>query len=134
MRYAETMRRVSWPLAVVLTSGLVLGARPVAAEDALKIPVSVMVVGSGSIRLRVAEGASRPCESSENHMLFDGRAKAGDEIRVTSSAAVGSVCVDHTYGAFRETQWSGPVIYSAGDFGPQPSSAVLSVRISTESP
>jgi hypothetical protein len=128
------MRRRSVRFAACLALGI-LGARPVAAETPPTIPVVATVVGTGQIRLLLAEGTGRPCESPENHKLFDGHAKAGDEVRVNFSAAVGSVCVDHTYGAFRESQWAGGVIWSAGDFGSHPSSsAALSIRVSTDSP
>jgi len=79
-------------------------------------------------------GDWRPCESSENHVLFNGHARAGDEVKVTVVAAIGAVCVDHTYGEFRESQWAGGVTWSAGDFGPHPSGAVLSIRVSTDGP
>lgn len=77
--------------------------------------MSVTIVGKGSIRLVVADGASRPCEASDNHVLFDGHARAGEELKLTS--ATGSVCVDHTYGAFRESQWAGASIWSGSGAG-----------------
>jgi hypothetical protein len=98
------------------------------------IPVSITVVGKGQIRLIVAEGSGRPCESSDNHVLFNGHARAGDEVKLTVVAAIGAVCVDHTYGEFRESQWAGGVTWWAGDFGPQPSGAALSIRVSTDIP
>jgi hypothetical protein len=90
-------------------------ARDSSAETTPKTPVSVTVIGKGSIRLVVADGTARPCEVSDNHVLFDGHAKAGEEIKLAS--ATGSVCVDHTYGAFRESQWAGASIWSGSGAG-----------------
>jgi hypothetical protein len=78
-------------------------------------PVTVGVVGKGTIRLLVADGSSRPCDASDNHVLFSGHAKAGDEIKLAS--ATGSVCVDHTYGSLRESQWAGASIWSGSSAG-----------------
>jgi hypothetical protein len=90
-------------------------ARDSAAETSGKAAVVVTVVGEGSIRLLVADGAHRPCDVSDNHVLFDGHADAGDELKLTSTS--GSVCVDHTYGAFRESQWAGASIWSGSNSG-----------------
>ncbi|MGH7439369.1 MAG: hypothetical protein ACRENE_27085, partial [Polyangiaceae bacterium] len=61
--------------------------------------------------LMVADGAHRPCDSSDNQMLFNDHANAGKEIKLVSVS--GSVCVDHTYGAFRDSQWwAGASIWS----------------------
>jgi hypothetical protein len=94
-------------------------------------PVSVTVVGHGQIRLTVADGTSRPCDASSNHMLFDGHAKAGDEIKLASAS--GSVCVDHTYGTMRESQWAGASIWSGSGFG-LPSGRSLKGSVSTDEP
>ena len=128
------MGRDSVRFVLVLSLGIFL-AHSVAAEDTpTTIPVSITVVGKGQIRLIVAEGSGRPCESSDNHVLFNGHARAGEQVKVTVVAAIGAVCVDHTYGEFRESQWAGGVTWWAGDFGPQPGSTVLSIPVSTDSP
>jgi hypothetical protein len=125
------MRRASFVFVFALD---VFRAHSVAAESApTTIPVSVNVVGTGRIRLMVAEGSGRPCESSENHVLFSGHAKAGDEVKLTVVTAIGGVCVDHTYGEFRESQWAGGVTWWAGDF-PHPAGARLSIPVSTDTP
>jgi len=83
----------------------------------------------------VADGTTKPCDSSDNHVLFKGHAKAGDQIKLVSTT--GAVCVDHTYGAFRESQWAGPSIWSAGPrplFGSRPSPAALEGAVSTDAP
>jgi hypothetical protein len=92
-----------------------IAARDVSAETPPKTPVSVTIAGRGSVRLVVADGTTRPCESSDNHMLFNGHARAGEVIEVTS--VTGSVCVDHTYGAFRESLWAGASIWSGSGAG-----------------
>jgi hypothetical protein len=106
------------PRQALFVAGLVLGsfaARDAPAETPPKTPVSIDVVGHGTIRLVVSDGAERPCESSDNHILFNGRASAGARIDLTS--VTGSVCVDHTYGAFRESQWAGASIWSGSGAG-----------------
>jgi hypothetical protein len=117
------------PVVALLGIGLFAGDAP--ADTTTPTPVSVTVVGHGQIRLMVADGTSRPCDASSNHMLFDGHAKAGDKIKLTS--ATGSVCVDHTYGAMRESQWAGATIWSGSGFG-LPSSRGLSGSVSTDEP
>jgi hypothetical protein len=65
---------------------------------------------------------SRPCDASDNRMLFNGHARAGDEVRLSS--ATGSVCVDHTYGKLRESQWAGPELALFGKGDPSALSSV----------
>lgn len=98
-------------------------------------PVIVKIVGAGEIRLIVSDGSSRPCESSNNRMLFSDHVKAGDEIKLESST--GSVCVDHTYGEFRESEWAGANIWSGshhGPFGGASGQEALKGTVSTDSP
>jgi hypothetical protein len=105
-----------------------------AADTPMPIAVRVKVVGQGEIRLIVADGVTKPCESSDNHILFQGRPRAGDEIKLKS--ITGSVCVDHTYGSLRESQWAGPSIWSGSNVGAfgGPREAVLSGAVSTDNP
>ena len=117
-------------LAVVLVVAGSLLASDVSADPPRKIPVSVAVVGHGSIRLVVSDGASRPCEAAD-HVLFRGHATAGEEIKLVS--ATGSVCVDHTYGAFRESQWAGANIWSGSGTG-WGNLQALSGSVSTDEP
>jgi hypothetical protein len=124
------MRPTSSVIATVVVAGL-LATRDVPADPTVTIPVSIAVVGEGRIRLMVADGASRPCDSSDNHMLFVGHAKSGDAIKLTS--VTGSVCVDHTYGALRESQWAGASIWSGGRFGVAQNSP-LAGTVSTDTP
>ncbi len=102
-------------LAFLSALAATIASRDVAAETAPKTPVVVTVVGHGSIRLVVADGAQRPCDSSDNHVLFSGRVSADEKVKLESTT--GSVCVDHTYGKFRESQWAGATIWSGSNSG-----------------
>jgi hypothetical protein len=107
------MRRGYLVIAVIVLGVSVAPDSP--ADSITSTSVTVDVVGKGKIRLVVADGSSRPCDASDNHVLFDGHARAGDEIKVASKT--GSVCVDHTYGAMRESQWAGANIWSGSNAG-----------------
>ena len=102
-----------------------------APADSRTTPVTVEIVGKGRIRVVVADGSSRPCDASGNHVLFSGHAKAGDEIKVASTT--GSVCVDHTYGSMRESQWAGANIWSGSGAG-WTGARALSGAVSTDEP
>jgi hypothetical protein len=79
-------------------------------------PVVVSVVGHGEILVLVSDGSTKPCDSSDDHLLFKGPVKAGEHVNAVS--ATGAVCVDHTYGEFRQSQWAGPSIWFAGGVSP----------------
>ena len=70
--------------------------REALADTSPPTPVTITILGRGAIRLLVADGASRPCDASDNRVLFNGHVRVGDEIKLSSGT--GSVCVDHTYG------------------------------------
>jgi hypothetical protein len=118
-------------VSVVALLGIGSLAYDAPADTSPPTPVTVTVVGHGQIRLMVADGTSRPCDASSNQMLFDGHAKAGDKIKLTS--ATGSVCVDHTYGAMRESQWAGASIWSGTGRG-LPTSRGINGSVSTDEP
>src|SRR5580704_7556905 len=122
-------RRRLAPMVVLLGLGSLAYDAP--ADTSTPTPVSVTVVGHGQIRLVVADGTSRPCDASSNHMLFDDHVKAGDQIKLAS--ATGSVCVDHTYGSMRESQWAGASIWS-GARSRLPSARSLNGSVSTDEP
>lgn len=124
------MRRALARMVIVVAGVCAAGA--VSADSNPTVPVTVSVVGRGVIRLLVADGASRPCDAADNHVLFNGRAKAGDEIKFASTR--GSVCVDHTYGSLRESQWAGGSIWSGRvtyPGGPEPE---IHGTVSTDEP
>jgi hypothetical protein len=123
------MPRRSTSLAVVLL-GVTL-ALDAPADVTRPTAVTIDVIGKGTIRLLVADGSSRPCDASDNHVLFSGHAKAGDAIKL--AAASGSVCVDHTYGSMRESQWAGASIWSGSNAG-WTGVRVLSGAVSTDEP
>jgi hypothetical protein len=123
------MRHRSLLIAVILLGLSVAPDSP--ADSTASTAVTVKVVGKGKIRLLVADGSSRPCDASENHVLFNGHARAGDEIKV--AAATGSVCVDHTYGSLRESQWAGANIWSGSNAG-WTGTRTLGGSVSTDEP
>jgi hypothetical protein len=96
------------------------------------IPVTISIVGEGEIMLLVADGNIRPCDSSDNHLLFKEHVKAGDEIKLAS--LTGAVCVDHTYGAFRESQWAGASVWGGHGARFGTSSSQLQGAVSTDVP
>jgi len=116
------------PLLLVATA---LPVRNAPADPNEETPVTVTVVGSGEIRVMVADGAARPCDASENQMLFNEHVEAGTSIHVTS--VTGSVCVDHTYGQMRESEWAGASIWSGV---PWPGTQATEIRgkVSTDEP
>ena len=117
-----------------LFAALLLGtlATDAAAEpERTTTPVRVAVVGQGRIRVVVADGTSRPCDASGNRVLFDGRASAGETLDLASTT--GSVCVDHTYGRLRESQWAGASIWS-GSSSVWSGARTLDGSVSTEAP
>lgn len=96
------MTTTRWSLALValVTAGFEGDAR----AQPWSVPVYVSVVGSGSIRVRVAAGDTVPCDSSRNAPLFDGLMSAGTTTQLQSPYAC--ICEQHTHGAFREVDWT----------------------------
>jgi hypothetical protein len=123
------LRRAFAAASALALASLVASHAP--AQTQPKTPVTVAVAGHGTIRLLVADGAHRPCDVSDNRVLYRGRAAAGDTIKLVS--ATGSVCVDHTYGAFRESQWAGASIWSGSGSG-WTGARDLSGSVSTDEP
>jgi hypothetical protein len=73
------------------------------ANAAADYPVFVTVVGHGAVRFRLALGITAPCDSSENRMLFDGWVGVGRYEWITG---VRTICIQHTFGALREVDWT----------------------------
>jgi hypothetical protein len=86
-------------LGVAIASSFVVG-RGDAQTDR---PIFVTIVGHGAIRFRLAGGPVAPCDSADNHMLFDGWLEPGKYAFATGSDVV---CYQYTSGAFREANWS----------------------------
>jgi hypothetical protein len=90
-------------LAPAVAIGIAAGIAEMPADAETDRPVFVVVVGHGSIRLRLAAGITAPCDSLENRMLFDGWVGVG---RYALATHAGFVCYQHTSGALRESDWS----------------------------
>jgi hypothetical protein len=117
--------------ASLVTGCLVTPAAP--AETPPKpVPVIVNVVDHGELLVLLTDGSTQPCDSADNHPLFKGPAKAGDQVKAISTT--GSVCVDHTYGAFRQSQWAGPAIWTAARTWPgsKPTPPKIEGTVSTD--
>jgi hypothetical protein len=65
-------------------------------------------------------------------VLFNTHARAGDQIKLTSRT--GAVCVDHTYGAFRGTEWAGPSVWTGRGARFGSGSTRLEGTVPTDSP
>jgi hypothetical protein len=127
------MRKLLFAAAIGITSAVTLAA--LAQATPKPTPVLVSVVGHGEILVLVSDGSTKPCDSADDHLLFKGQVKAGEHINTVSKT--GAVCVDHTYGEFRQSQWAGPSIWSAGGrspFVPAPSQMQLAGTLSTDEP
>jgi hypothetical protein len=88
---------------VALAVGIVLSSATVCADVETDRPVFVTVVGHGAIRFRLAAGATAPCDSSNNRMVFDGWLEPG---RYEWGTGSNLVCFQNTSGAFRKSDWS----------------------------
>ncbi len=115
-----------------LLAALAVPVRSTRADPNDATPVVVIVVGTGEIRVMVSDGASRPCDASTNQMLFNGHVEAGGDVTVTS--LTGSVCVDHTYGEMRESQWAGATIWSGSTTWPGANAPAIRGKVSTDEP
>jgi hypothetical protein len=91
--------------AIAFAIGIAAIVAEVPADAETDRPVFVVVVGHGSIRLRIAEGVTAPCDSSENRMIFDGWVGVGRYVLATRA---GFVCYQHTTAALPESDWSVP--------------------------
>jgi hypothetical protein len=126
------MRRTALWLPFLLTAMVVpMRNAPADPDEPEPTPVSISVAGTGEIRIMVADGASRPCDASGNKMLLSEHVKAGTEIKLSSKS--GSICVDHTYGEMRESEWAGASIWSGVAWPGAPVSAIRGT-VSTDEP
>jgi hypothetical protein len=88
---------------IALALGIAASSSTVCADAETDRPVFVTIVGQGVIRLRLAEGVTAPCDSSENRMLFDGRLGPG---RYRWDTGAMNVCFQHTSRALPDSDWS----------------------------
>ncbi len=106
--------RVATSLLLAAIAGV---SAPRPAEAGAERPVFVTVTGQSAIGFRLALGRTAPCDSSENHMMFDGTLRPGRYAFETSSDVV---CYQYTSAAFPTSDWSAPQITSTviGRHGP----------------
>jgi hypothetical protein len=88
---------------VALMLGIAASVASVPADAGADFPVYVVVVGHGTIRIRLAAGRVTPCDSHENRLLFEGPVRAGTYTWETGSEFV---CFQHTSRALPEQDWS----------------------------
>ena len=97
------------PRSASLTAG-VLGlvafgvdvSRP--AEAGAPVAVYVHSPARSSVRLRVADGRSRDCDSSWNRPRFDGQIRANETLRIPIGGRC--VCLSNTSTGFPESDWN----------------------------
>ena len=93
------MRRLGFLLAVFFAS--------VSAHAQVTTPVLVRVYGEGTVRLRITDmRRHEACTEERERFLFDGGASANQSMWLQSPTQC--VCMTHTYGGFRDVQWSVP--------------------------
>jgi hypothetical protein len=68
------------------------------------VPVIVTMLGPGTVRVRVAEGTSRPCDSGDDRIIVEGKYAPGTVIRTATTFTC--VCVQQTYESFPDIDWS----------------------------
>ncbi len=69
-------------------------------------PMLVRVLGEGTVRVRItAWGHRDACDDHPESFIFDGRMTAGQAVWMSSPTSC--VCMQHTWGGFRDIQWSG---------------------------
>lgn len=96
----STMFRRALPLCVALA---LVGSRGHAGDAT---PVEVTMTGASRVRVQIADGRTRPCDSGDNVMLFDGWLAAGETFRGASQSEC--ICLRSTTAAFKQTGWSEP--------------------------
>ena len=99
---AHSVRVNAHTIALALAFAASAVATPADAET--DRPVVVTVVGRGAIRFRLASGATAPCDSRDNRVVFDGWLTPG---RYSIGTGADVICYQHTSGALRVVNWSG---------------------------
>ena len=121
-------RRLGFIIALVSAS--------VSAHAQVVTPVYVRVIGEGTVRLRVTDMRGREaCTEDRSRFLFDGRMSANQAMWLESPTSC--VCMAHTYGGFREIQWSVPRVVCSIDqrrWGGRLYEPFVRVDVTTEAP
>jgi hypothetical protein len=76
--------------------------RDVVADEAT--PIEITLLGPSAIRIRVAEGSTFPCDSSDNHIIVDGKFAPGQVVHTATPDRC--ACFQQTYEPFPDTDWS----------------------------
>lgn len=100
---SHSVRLVGWLLLCAL--GLLEG--DLHAADAAR--VEIRVLGPGTVRLRVAQGAAMPCDAAGNHLLVNGKFGPGQVVATSTDAQC--VCVQQTHQPFVDVDWS-PAVFA----------------------
>jgi hypothetical protein len=85
---------VSLPLALLFAGGATAGS---------PTPIEITMLGPDPVRIRIALGLTFPCDSGDNHLLLEGKFKAGDIARAQTPDAC--VCLQQTYAPFSDIDW-----------------------------
>jgi hypothetical protein len=95
------MRRALFP---AIAAGLAVLGVPLRSPASAPVLIEVRVLGQGAVRVRLAEGRVVPCDSGENRPISTEWIAPGPPrfFRAASQC----VCVEHTYGSFRDSEWS----------------------------
>lgn len=120
--------------AAMLVVGILVGvALPADLPAAEPVPLVIEAIGTGAVRVRLAEGTTAPCDSSLNRRVFDGWVAANAPLTATVGSSC--VCVEHTWGGFRESQWSpGRIVCNRPRTRLRAADPVIRVRFSTDAP
>jgi len=116
----------AWKIAAP-TIAAVLAAPCQVHAEAPTWPVIVTSVGPQRLRVRVAAGYVQPCSSSSNRMLFEGPLEPGESVSLGTPSL--PICVEHTYGAFPDTDWSVGAFFPNGRCGRGPCRPPPVVRV-----
>jgi hypothetical protein len=121
---AKELVRYSWFMAFQVSSGRSLGPRGVpsplvgtllvgllltvdATADSAAY-VEITMLGPSAVQIRVADGTTFPCDSTNNRMLVQGKFNPGNVVlAVTSNSCL---CVQQTFEPFPDTDWSAPAL------------------------
>ena len=86
----------------IVVMGITMAPSALRANESATVVVAM--AGNAEVRVQVSEGLTKPCDSENNRLLFDGRLKPGESFRTT--IASDCICVRHTSAAFRRVDWT----------------------------